>query len=53
LAEALEELRKDEVIKQILGAHILDRFVEAKEKEYDNFRITVHQWEIDNYLETY
>ncbi|WP_148228196.1 type I glutamate--ammonia ligase [Syntrophobotulus glycolicus] len=53
LAEALEELGRDDVIKEALGEHIMNRFIEAKQKEYDNFRIAVHQWEIDNYLETY
>lgn len=53
LSEALNELRNDDAIKQVLGEHTLNRFIEAKEKEYDDFRLVVHQWEIDRYLETY
>lgn len=53
LKEALLELSTDEVIKAALGAHIYERFVDAKMKEYDSFRIAVHKWEIDSYLETY
>jgi len=53
LNEALYLLSQDEVVKESLGDHIFHRFVEAKKKEYDSFRIKVHQWEIDNYLQTY
>ncbi|HHV64163.1 MAG TPA: type I glutamate--ammonia ligase [Peptococcaceae bacterium] len=53
LREALIELSKDEVIKEALGEHIYERFLTAKMKEYDNYRITVHQWELDNYLAIY
>lgn len=53
LYEALQELSRDEVIKEALGDHIYNRFMEAKIKEYDSFRTTVHKWEIDKYLETY
>ena len=53
LYEALEELSKDEVIRDALGDHIYSRFVEAKLKEWDSYRITVHKWELDEYLERY
>ncbi len=50
LKEALEELEKDEVILEALGEHVWDRFREAKTLEWDSFRTTVHQWEVDRYL---
>ncbi len=53
LVEALEELKKDQVIRAALGEHIFERFIEAKTKEWDSFRIRVHQWEIDEYLAKY
>lgn len=53
LYEALEELKKDQVIRSALGEHIFERFVEAKTKEWDSFRIRVHQWELDEYLAMY
>jgi len=53
LREALIELSHDEVIKEALGDHIYHRFLAAKMKEYDSFRIAVHKWEIERYLETY
>ncbi|UWG95611.1 type I glutamate--ammonia ligase [Dehalobacter sp. DCM] len=53
LKDALVELSQDDVIKDALGEHIYSRFTAAKTEEYDSFRIAVHKWEIDRYLETY
>ncbi|GAW92004.1 type I glutamate--ammonia ligase [Calderihabitans maritimus] len=50
LAAALDYLEKDEVIKSALGPHIYQRFMEAKRREWDEYRIQVHQWEIEQYL---
>lgn len=50
LKDALAELSRDEVIREALGDHIYQHFVEAKEKEWEQYRIQVHQWEIDHYL---
>lgn len=53
LGEALEELQKDDVIQQALGAHIYERFIEAKQQEWDEYRLYVSQWELDRYLPIY
>ncbi|WP_053362207.1 type I glutamate--ammonia ligase [Bacillus sp. FJAT-27251] len=53
LAAALEELKKDEVICDALGGHILEHFIEAKEIEWDMFRTQVHPWEREQYLQMY
>ncbi|MDI6631036.1 MAG: type I glutamate--ammonia ligase, partial [Thermoanaerobacteraceae bacterium] len=53
LAEALEELAKDEVVKDALGPHIYEKFMEAKLKELDEYRTRVHPWEISTYLTKY
>ncbi|MDN5325950.1 MAG: glutamine synthetase [Moorella sp. (in: firmicutes)] len=50
LKEALAELSRDEVIRDALGDHVYRHFVEAKEKEWEQYRIQVHQWEVDHYL---
>ena len=49
LAEALAELRTDEVIQGALGV-IYDEFVELKEAEWKDYHSQVSQWEIDRYL---
>ena len=53
LNEALLELDKDEVVKSALTSHILENYVEAKREEWENYRIQVHQWELDRYLTIY
>ncbi|WP_342525775.1 type I glutamate--ammonia ligase [Chryseomicrobium sp. FSL W7-1435] len=53
LQSALKELSKNEVVRQGLGEHIYDNFVEAKEIEWDMFRTTVHPWEREQYLKMY
>ncbi|MEW5898433.1 MAG: type I glutamate--ammonia ligase [Bacillota bacterium] len=50
LEEALAELAADDVIKGALGEHIYERFREAKQKEWEEYRTRVHSWEIEQYL---
>ncbi len=50
LSQAIQELKKDQVIKEALGEHVFNRFIEAKKIEWDRYRIQVHPWEIDEYL---
>jgi len=53
LAEAMEELQGDEVVQEALGAHVYERFIEAKRIEWDAYRMYVSQWELDRYLEVF
>ncbi|MGG3561700.1 type I glutamate--ammonia ligase [Neobacillus rhizosphaerae] len=53
LAQALDQLKSNEVIVAGLGEHIFEHFVEAKEIEWDMFRTVVHQWERDQYMSMY
>jgi len=50
LQEAINELSKDKVIREVLGEHVLHRFIEAKQIEWDRYRVQVHPWEIEEYL---
>ena len=53
LAQALDQLKSDEVIVAGLGEHIMEHFVEAKEIEWDMFRTVVHPWEREQYMSMY
>ena len=53
LNEALLELEKNEVIQSALTGHILENYLKAKREEWENYRIQVHQWELDRYLTIY
>lgn len=50
LGNALKELQSDELMRETLGDHILDRFVEAKTIEWQEYCIQVSPWELDRYL---
>jgi glutamine synthetase len=52
LAEALNELAKDEVVKAALGEMTYEAFSRAKWEEWDQFRLRVSDYEIERYLET-
>jgi glutamine synthetase len=51
LGEALEELNWDPVVREALGQPIFERFVTAKEQEWQAFGRHISSWEIARYLE--
>ena len=53
LESAIVELKKDKLICNTLGEHILEKYVEAKELEWQNYKTRISQWEIDEYLSKY
>lgn len=53
LKEAIECMKEDPLVRDVLGGHIFERFVEAKEKEWDDFRVRVTAWELESYLTRY
>jgi glutamine synthetase len=53
LWEALNELKKDKLIQEVLGNHLLERYINIKTKEWDEFKAQVTSWEIDKYLGIY
>jgi glutamine synthetase len=53
LREALQIMKRSRVIKNALGEHIFDHFIDAKTLEFDKYRETVHQWELEQYLAEY
>lgn len=50
LNEALYLMKNSELVKKALGEHIFNEFVASKEKEWDNYRIRVTDWELENYI---
>ena len=53
LGEALEELKQDQVVQEALGSHIYHRYLSAKTQEWNEYRLSVSQWELDRYLPRY
>jgi glutamine synthetase len=52
LGAALEALREDDVILDALGPYVAERFLDAKQLEWESYRAFVSQWEVDRYLAT-
>lgn len=53
LAEALDALEQDEVVKDALGEHVHEHFVKAKREEHQEYIAEVSDWELDRYLDKY
>ena len=53
LFDAVQNLKSSAVMQDALGTHLFERFVEAKEIEYDQFRLQVHPWEREQYIQMY
>jgi glutamine synthetase len=50
LGEAITQFKKSSLMKKVLGEHIFEHFVAAKEQEWQEYIAQVHEWEIDRYL---
>ena len=50
LYEAIQEIEKSAVVREALGDHIFNKFVENKKIEWDSFRTHVSAYEIERYL---
>ena len=53
LSEALCCMRQTPLMKTALGDHVYEKFLIAKQLEWDRYRTQVHNWEIDAYLSRY
>jgi len=53
LSEALDELEKDDLVRDTLGDHLFEHFVTAKREEWFDYIKHVSPWEIDRYLGMY
>lgn len=50
LKDAVEELKKDRLILDVLGESLAEKIIKAHEKEYQEYCLQVTDWEIANYL---
>jgi glutamine synthetase len=53
LAEALDNLEKDKVLRTALGDHIFDNYVRNKREEWHRYISVVTEWEREQYLEQF
>jgi len=50
LYEALLYTQQSEVVKEALGMHIFEKFIENKQIEWERYRIHVTKYEVDRYM---
>ncbi|HOV25523.1 MAG TPA: type I glutamate--ammonia ligase [Pseudobacteroides sp.] len=53
LKEAIDELSKSELAREVLGEHVFNKFIEAKKDEWKDYSTKITKWEIDQYLTKY
>ncbi|MBQ7956865.1 MAG: type I glutamate--ammonia ligase [Clostridia bacterium] len=53
LEEAINESIKDPFIKETVGEHVFEKYIEGKKAEWHSYSTMVSQWEIDRYLIKY
>src|SRR5688572_6362186 len=53
LNEALDELEKDDLVRDTLGEHTFEHFLAAKREEWLDYIKHVSPWEVDRYLGVY
>jgi glutamine synthetase len=50
LGEAIAETEKSGLVREALGDHIFEKFIDNKKIEWDNYRIHVSRYELEKYL---
>jgi glutamine synthetase len=50
LVEAIHHTEKSDLVRDALGDHIFEKFIENKKIEWDQYRIHVSQFELERYL---
>lgn len=53
LEEAVKDFRGSEFIKYAMGDHVYEKYSEAKQAEWDDYKTKVTPWEIDRYFVKY
>jgi glutamine synthetase len=51
LGEAMEEMQGSSLVRSALGDYLLEKFMEAKRQEWDEYRLQVSDWETKRYLQ--
>ncbi|MBN1892244.1 MAG: type I glutamate--ammonia ligase [Clostridiales bacterium] len=53
LEQALDLFEKSDLVKETLGDHIFNKYLEAKRDEWNEYRMRISAWELDKYLLRY
>jgi len=50
LGEAIEEMAGSELVLKALGEHVFTRYIDLKRAEWEDYRVQVSPWELEQYL---
>ncbi len=50
LCEAITDMENSDFMKNVLGEHLIKKYIEAKKVEWEDYRTQVTSWELDQYL---
>ena len=53
LEEALEAMKQDQLVMDVLGEHVASHYLAGKQREWEEYQTRVSSWEIEKYLVTY
>lgn len=53
LSRAMDEYEKDDFVKEALGEHVYQKYLEGKRREWEQYRTSVSNWEVERYLTKY
>lgn len=53
LGSAVKEFEKSDIALRALGEHCYKRLIDSNNKEWDEYRLRVSEWETEQYLEKY
>jgi glutamine synthetase len=51
LFEAIYELKKNELMQEVLGDHLYRKYINIKTREWNEFKTQVTKWEIEKYID--
>lgn len=50
LGEAIEEMESSKLVREAIGDFAFEKYLEAKKREWNEYRLQVTDWEIKNYI---
>jgi glutamine synthetase len=53
LADAIEALKNDQLLRDALGEHLFERYIDVKMREWSEFKQQVTPWELETYLDIF
>ena len=50
LKEAIDEMKNSSLVRKVLGNHIFEKYIEAKEEYWNDYCMQITPWELKHYL---